>query len=303
MEERQIICGDAYAFQGDERDVIFLSMVASLGETTEVKETNSKALESTQTNIAKTEDEKAIEQNSFKNIVPSKNTIDTATELQSKQTVAIKERKETPSANEQTSFNFVDELSHSTQVQQDIFGESEAHAYKEMLIENDFNAYINLKEPYKVYVVGTSQLETELSRIAPKSNSFSFLKHGNQDTPGESIWYVDMGTEIKSVFTEPKNKNNNIKEQQITTVNASPLNKVKLKPEKDHLFTLIKEMVTIGLEVIDYRDKSKTLYVIGGKELEQSLSTYQTHGLIFRFLNKGNKTTGFRPSWFAKVTT
>src|SRR5262249_53287733 len=26
-EERRIICGDAYAFQGDERDVIFLSMV------------------------------------------------------------------------------------------------------------------------------------------------------------------------------------------------------------------------------------------------------------------------------------
>ncbi|WML44346.1 AAA domain-containing protein [Neobacillus sp. PS3-40] len=33
MEKRQIICGDAYAFQGDERDVIFLSMVAAPGET------------------------------------------------------------------------------------------------------------------------------------------------------------------------------------------------------------------------------------------------------------------------------
>ena len=33
MEERQIICGDAYAFQGDERDVIFLSMVAAKGAT------------------------------------------------------------------------------------------------------------------------------------------------------------------------------------------------------------------------------------------------------------------------------
>lgn len=33
MEDRQIICGDAYAFQGDERDVIFLSMVAAKGET------------------------------------------------------------------------------------------------------------------------------------------------------------------------------------------------------------------------------------------------------------------------------
>lgn len=32
MEERHIICGDAYSFQGDERDVIFLSLVAAKGE-------------------------------------------------------------------------------------------------------------------------------------------------------------------------------------------------------------------------------------------------------------------------------
>ena len=33
MEERKIICGDAYAFQGDERDIIFLSMVVANGAT------------------------------------------------------------------------------------------------------------------------------------------------------------------------------------------------------------------------------------------------------------------------------
>ena len=32
LVERRLICGDAYAFQGDERNVIFLSMVAALGE-------------------------------------------------------------------------------------------------------------------------------------------------------------------------------------------------------------------------------------------------------------------------------
>lgn len=32
MEERHIVCGDAYSFQGDERDVIFLSLVAAKGE-------------------------------------------------------------------------------------------------------------------------------------------------------------------------------------------------------------------------------------------------------------------------------
>lgn len=33
IEERQLTCGDAYAFQGDERHIIFLSMVAAPGET------------------------------------------------------------------------------------------------------------------------------------------------------------------------------------------------------------------------------------------------------------------------------
>lgn len=33
MERRNLICGDAYAFQGDERDIMFLSLVAAPGET------------------------------------------------------------------------------------------------------------------------------------------------------------------------------------------------------------------------------------------------------------------------------
>jgi very-short-patch-repair endonuclease len=33
FEQRRLMCGDAYAFQGDERDIIFLSMVATPGET------------------------------------------------------------------------------------------------------------------------------------------------------------------------------------------------------------------------------------------------------------------------------
>jgi superfamily I DNA and/or RNA helicase len=32
LERRRIVCGDAYAFQGDERDVIFMSMVAAPNE-------------------------------------------------------------------------------------------------------------------------------------------------------------------------------------------------------------------------------------------------------------------------------
>ena len=32
IERRRLVCGDPYSFQGDERDVIFLSMVAAPNE-------------------------------------------------------------------------------------------------------------------------------------------------------------------------------------------------------------------------------------------------------------------------------
>ena len=42
IKRRDIVCGDAYAFQGDERDIMFLSMVAAPGETAMRAMTSSK---------------------------------------------------------------------------------------------------------------------------------------------------------------------------------------------------------------------------------------------------------------------
>ena len=41
MEKRNLVCGDPYAFQGDERDVIFLSMVSAPNANIGVLSTNS----------------------------------------------------------------------------------------------------------------------------------------------------------------------------------------------------------------------------------------------------------------------
>lgn len=249
-----------------------------------------------------TNDNKAFEQSIFDYNAPIENKSDPAPAFQSKKaTVAIKERKKTLSSDEQTSLHFGDEVTTHNQVQQDIFGESEAFMYKEKLISEKFDAFISPKEPHKVYVLGTSQLETELSRIAPKFNSFTYLKNGNQHTQGESAWYVDMGTEIEPIITAKIANNLTINEQPISKKNTKPLNKFELKHEDDHLLTIIKEMIALGFEVIDYRHKSETLYVIGDEKLEKSLSTYQSHGLLFHRMKKGNKTTGFKPAWYAKI--
>jgi very-short-patch-repair endonuclease len=45
MSERQIVCGDAYAFQGDERDVVFLSLVSAVSENRRIGPLTSAAFE------------------------------------------------------------------------------------------------------------------------------------------------------------------------------------------------------------------------------------------------------------------
>ncbi|MFC5602687.1 AAA domain-containing protein [Sporosarcina koreensis] len=200
---------------------------------------------------------------------------------------------------EQTSLLLmVDDKEKTTQVQQDLFGLSEVQSYKEKLNRENFEAYINQAKPDRVYVQGSSQLETELSRIAPKGNSFTFLKDGNIDTQGEPAWYVDFDLkgELSSNESNKRNKGTKIKQVDLLGKTAS-----QRKPEMNHMTTLVLEMKTLGFEVIDYRHKSETIYVIGGKELEKKLHTYKKHGLIFRRLEKGNKTTGFRSAWYAKV--
>ena len=64
---------------------------------------------------------------------------------------------------------------------------------------------------------------------------------------------------------------------------------------------VIEEMKLIGFQIIDYRHKSETLYVIGGIELEKQLQSYVANGLKFRQLKNGNKTTEFKSAWCAKV--
>ena len=43
-------------------------------------------------------------------------------------------------------------------------------------------------------------------------------------------------------------------------------------------------MRLLGFEIIDYRHKSGSVYVIGDNHLEQRLKTYKTNGLNFRYM-------------------
>ena len=76
---------------------------------------------------------------------------------------------------------------------------------------------------------------------------------------------------------------------------------VQIKPSDDPISTVLAEMKELGFEIIDNRHKSETLYVIGGKELEQTLYAYRTKGIAFSRMMNGNKTTDFTPAWYAKI--
>lgn len=57
IEERELICGDAYAFQGDERHIIFLSMVAAPGETRMSALTNDSARQRFNVAVSRAQDQ------------------------------------------------------------------------------------------------------------------------------------------------------------------------------------------------------------------------------------------------------
>lgn len=57
IEERRILCGDAYTFQGDERHVIFLSMVVSRGETRLTAQTSQSAVQRFNVAVSRAQDQ------------------------------------------------------------------------------------------------------------------------------------------------------------------------------------------------------------------------------------------------------
>ena len=87
----------------------------------------------------------------------------------------------------------------------------------------------------------------------------------------------------------------------VVLTTKSHAEKSQMKLNDDHISTLIDEMKELGLIVIDNRHKSETLYVLGGKALEQILYAYRTKGLTFSRMMNGNKTTDFMPAWYAKT--
>lgn len=57
IEERRILCGDAYTFQGDERHIIFLSMVASRGEVRLSAQTSQSAIQRFNVAVSRAQDQ------------------------------------------------------------------------------------------------------------------------------------------------------------------------------------------------------------------------------------------------------
>lgn len=200
---------------------------------------------------------------------------------------------------EQTSLLLIDEEDEKEtprNVQQDILGLHEVQIYKEKLERGGFSAFVVPAKADRIYVLGSIELETELSRIAPRGNSFTFLKEGNSDTEDEPAWYIDIDLDIE-LSSKDNSKENKALEKEMSL----PKTIGKRNQDQSHLTTLLLEMKTLGLEVIDYCQKSATIYVIGGNELERPLYTYKKHGLKFQRLETGNKTTGYRSAWYAKV--
>jgi very-short-patch-repair endonuclease len=361
MEERKIICGDAYAFQGDERDIIFLSMVVAKGTTRITAAADDKTRQRFNVAVSRAKDQLWVMHSISVNDISNRDCL----RYQLLSYIADPLKEETESNREKCESKF--ELN--------VFDAIVSKGYRVIPQYNVANYRIDLviqgeKSKLAVECDGdhwhTSVEDRErdfLRERVLQRAGWTFWRvlgstyYNNPEKALESLWEkveemgiqpylewrsIDSNSAKDSEIIGPSiiNKTNESEEDlesffetELGTLQESdedtfveqikfetldleeldqfqPSKKKEATKEsrdtlkgntKDHLTTIIKEMKLSGFDVIDYRDKSKTIYVIGGRDLEENLKSYRSKGLIFRFFEKGNRTTKFRTAWYAKI--
>lgn len=170
--------------------------------------------------------------------------------------------------------------------------------FKDLLTNEGFKVLVDTGSENTLVVLGSASLGNELERFAPKNNSFSFHKTGIESSNQLPCWSITMlnrKEQNKETLT-PKTKSLSSPLKQEKMISGKRLSELTVV---DQMLEIIKAK---GIDVIDNRQKSETLWVIGTEELEELLEPFKSHNIFFRFMRNGSLTTSHQPAWFAKIT-
>ncbi|MBE1555652.1 AAA domain-containing protein [Sporosarcina limicola] len=352
MEERKIICGDAYAFQGDERDVIFLSMVASLGETRLTAQVADSARQRYNVSVSRAKDQLWVMHSISVNDISNPDCL--RYQLLTYIADPLKEeteanRQKCESKFEENVFDAIVANGYRVIPQYEVAGfrmdlviqgeqsklvvecdgdhwhtsveDRERDFLRERLLQRagwtfwrvlGSMYYNNPEKALESLWVMLDEMKIrpydEWANAAPPA-AIEYTRPTGNDVPVVPISQATSPV-VEKIISATKQQSNEKKFEQpsfftidksVALTTGTHTKNSQIKSNDDHISTLIEEMKELGFEIVDNRDKSETLYVIGGKELEQTLYAYRSQGIAFSRMMNGNKSTDFRPAWYAKI--
>ncbi|AOV07394.1 AAA domain-containing protein [Sporosarcina ureilytica] len=344
MEERQIICGDAYAFQGDERDVIFLSMVVAKGKTRLTAQTADSARQRFNVAASRAKDQLWVMHSISVNDISNRDCL----RYNLLTYIADPLKEETEANREKCESKFeIDVFDAIVSKGYRVIPQFEVAGYRLDLVVQGEKSRLVVECDGDHWHTSIEDRERDFlrERLLQRAG-WTFWRvlgstyYHNPEKALESLWtkleelnikpYLEWAgsssIEKQSDIVETEDCCKNDTEEPIILETANRSHSEAIQPvtidtqnietqkktlvistaksqlnAEDPITLVINELNALGLETIDYRNKSKTLYVIGDTDLGKDLKTYRSQNLIFRPLDKGNKTTGFRSAWYAKI--
>lgn len=355
MEARNIICGDAYSFQGDERDVIFLSLVAAKGPTRITALADEKARQRFNVAVSRAKDQLWLMHSITVNELSNRD--DMRYQLLSYMANPLKEETESNRSKCESEFErqvFDDITAKGYRV----IPQYEVAGYRIDLVivgektklavecdgdywhtspedqERDFQRERILQRAGWTFwrVLGSTYYFNRvkaLESLWKKLNSMGirpFLEWAADKKNGDShntVFLTEHNNKVLNNLVSTKvimkeNNSFNIKEEingQLNEDNQSVTKKESIKSHGDKRGStfnktgmrntpqsdMLRETQDKGYEVIDHRDISETVWLVGGEELQPIVEAFKQMKVIFRYVEKGHSLTHYEPAWFAKM--
>ena len=135
---------------------------------------------------------------------------------------------------------------------------------------------------------------------ADRCKLFQFAKYANYRLDGHGgVEYNDeyLAYLERRRAKKPKVSISYIEKSEVPKANAA----IEADEEADAVYADEFEVLeNAGIEYVDKRPMGGALWVIGGKELENTVQGMSEFGLNFTFKSTGGKATGGRPAWWSK---
>ncbi|MDG5789794.1 AAA domain-containing protein [Evansella sp. AB-P1] len=297
--KRRVICGNAYTLQGDERDIIFLSMVVAPGR-------NFMAL--TRPSFKQSFN---VAASRAKNQMRLYHSID----LEQLNTTDLRYKLLSYCKNPTRINDIIENLEEKCEspFELDVLRMIVARGYRvtpqvkvghyriDFVVEGLRDRLAVECDGEKWH--GPEKFEEDMQRQESLERAgWKFWRvrgrefYFNRRKAMESLWEM-----LETLGIKPNDHKNNTSIELNNEPTETNVTQTKLVVEKPNKCPVTDALRKKGLVTIDKREQGGRLWVIGGSELQTVLKPLQKDGIVFGFTPKGSKSTKNLPAWYLKA--